>query len=399
LIRFYMAARENRAPPGLRLTLAGWAAIGIGILIKGPVIAAVLALTIIPLSLWDRDWKWLRATRPLAGIALVLLIVLPWMIAIAFASHGAFYQQSLGHDFASKVMGGQETHGAPPGYYLALASITLWPATLFLFPAIRFAVLKRTLPAVRFLLIWTAANWIVFELVPTKLPHYILPVYPALIGLCALWATAQDEDAKWGRRLRYFAVLQFLIALAALVAAPIILPERFGDGGSALLIASACIGAIAGFAAVAFFLRHANIAAGASAAVSAIVLYATLAAGTAPHLEKIWMSPRATALIAQAREPNDPPVTLAGYVEPSLVFLLGTDTLIDNGETAAASAARQGGLVLVEDHERKAFLGHLSELKGSFTQVGELSGFDYSRGKQEHLTLYRTTPSPRPLVK
>lgn len=389
LIRFYLAARENRSPPGIWMALAGWAAIGVGVLIKGPVIAGVLALTIIPLSFWDRGWGWLRATRPLAGIGVLLVIVLPWMIAIAATSHGAFYQQSLGHDFASKIMGGQESHGAPPGYYLALVSITLWPGTLFLLPGIRFGILSRHLPAVRFLLIWAVANWIVFELVPTKLPHYILPVYPALILLGALWATSsRDDSARW---VRVVAALQFLAALIVLAAAPLILPQKFGDGGTILLSIGAAIGGIAGLGAVALFLRGTPISAGIAAVASAIILFATLAAGTAPHLEQIWISPRAVETIAKAQQPNDPPVALAGYVEPSLVFLLGTATRIDNGDTAAADAAHQGGLVLVEDHEQKSFLSHLSEFKISPRQVGDLSGFDYSRGKQEHLTLYRVT--------
>lgn len=390
LIRFYLAARENKPPPGPWIALAGWAAIGISVLIKGPVIAAVLALTIIPLSLWDRDWKWLRATRPLAGIGVLLLIVLPWMIAIAVASHGAFYQQSLGHDFASKIMGGQETHGAPPGYYLALVSLTLWPATLFLLPGVRFAVLNRQRPAIRFLLIWAAANWIVFELVPTKLPHYILPVYPALVLLGALWATSSDDSGRWARIV---AALQFALALIALAAAPILLPQKFGDGGAVLLIVGALIGAAVGLGALVFFLRGARVAAGLASMACAVILFATLAAGTAPHLERIWMSPRAVQMIAKAQRPNDPPVALAGYVEPSLVFLLGTDTRIDNGETAAADAARQGGLVVVEDHEQKSFLAHLAGLKASARPAGDLSGFDYSSGKQEHLTLYRVTPA------
>jgi 4-amino-4-deoxy-L-arabinose transferase-like glycosyltransferase len=399
LIRFYLAARGGRPRPGVAMATAGWVAVGIGILIKGPVIIVVLALTIIPLSLWDREWKWLRATRPIVGIAVALLIVLPWMIAIACASHGAFYQQSLGHDFAAKVLGGQESHGAPPGYYLALVSLTLWPATLFLLPGIRHGILNKQVPAIRFLMIWTAANWVVFELVPTKLPHYILPVYPALILLGALWATGPRDETKWGQRFRYLAALQFLIALVVLTIAPIVLSQKFGDGGTPLLVASACMGGIAGAAAIIFFLRRSNIAGGACAMASAVVLFATLAAGTAPHLEQIWMSPRAANLIAQTRRPDDPPTVLAGYVEPSLVFLLGTDTLIDNGETAAADAARQGGLVLVEDHERKSLLDGLSRLHAASRQRGELSGFDYSRGKREHLTLYRVTPSTQPTSK
>jgi hypothetical protein len=190
--------------------------------------------------------------------------------------------------------------------------------------------------------------------------------------------------------------LQFLIALIVLAAAPIILPQKFGDGGTPFLMAAACAGAITGLAAIVFFLRRVNIAAGAFAVASALMLFATLTAGVAPHLGDIWMSPRASDLIAQARRPGDPPVALAGYVEPSLVFLLGTGTLIDNGETAAVVAGNRGGLVLVEDHERDNFLSRLELFKGTARQTGELSGFDYSRGKKEHLTLYRVTPSTRP---
>ena len=393
LIRFYLAAREQKPPPSAAIALAGWAAIGIGILIKGPVIIAVLALTIIPLALWDRDWRWLRGTRPLAGLAIILAMVLPWMVAIAFTSHGAFYQQSLGHDFASKVMGGQETHGAPPGYYLALVSLTLWPATLFLLPGIRFAAANRATPAVRFLIVWAAANWAVFELVPTKLPHYILPIYPALVLLGVLWATSPRDETRWSMWFRYASGVQFAVALIALAAAAVLLPAKFGSGTTPFAMAGTCAGTIIGLIAVLALLRRANVAAGAFAIASAIVLFATLTMGIAPNLEQIWLSPRAADLIAQARRPGDPPVVLAGYVEPSLVFLLGTNTLIDNGLTAAPPAAADGGLVLVEDHERKSFLSRLSALGGMPRQAGDLSGFDYSRGKQEHLTLYRITPA------
>ncbi len=38
---------------------------------------------------------------------------------------------------------------------------------------------------VRFLLAWLVPSWIVFELVMTKLPHYVLPLYPAIAILIA----------------------------------------------------------------------------------------------------------------------------------------------------------------------------------------------------------------------
>ena len=128
------------------MALGGWGAIGAGILLKGPIVVGVIGLTAIALSLWDRDWAWLRGVHTALGVPVMLAVVLPWAIAIGLASHGAFFQRALGHDFAAKVMTGQESHGAPPGYYLALASVTLWPATLFALPAIYSAVRSRTEP-------------------------------------------------------------------------------------------------------------------------------------------------------------------------------------------------------------------------------------------------------------
>ena len=86
---------------------------------------------------WDRDWRWLGRLRPLWGIALTLLIVAPWLIAIALKSHGAFYQQSLGHDFGAKLAGGAgNPRRCRPATTFSLATATFWPAMLFLAPAL-----------------------------------------------------------------------------------------------------------------------------------------------------------------------------------------------------------------------------------------------------------------------
>ena len=74
-------------------------------------------------------------------MALALVICAPWAIAITISSQGAFFQQSLGNDFAAKLAEGQEgRNGALPGYYLLLSALTLWPAILFVVPAIGLAV-------------------------------------------------------------------------------------------------------------------------------------------------------------------------------------------------------------------------------------------------------------------
>ena len=93
---------------------------------------------------------------------------------------------SVGGDMLGKVASGQESHGAPPGLLLA--------AVLGDVLAGRDAggaggagglARARANPARKFLLAWLVPSWIVFELVMTKLPHYVLPLYPAIAILIA----------------------------------------------------------------------------------------------------------------------------------------------------------------------------------------------------------------------
>jgi len=393
LLRTYIGARANGPPPSLRLALAGWVAFAIGILVKGPLIAGVVGASIVALSIWDREWRWLRRTRPLVGLGLTLLIVLPWLIAIGVQSHGQFLEQSLGHDFAAKLQGGEESHGAWPGYFLLLATLTFWPAILFLLPGLTAAIRQRVEPAQRFLLVWIASWWLIVELVPTKLPHYVLPVYPALAMLAAIWALGSGEaPTRWERMLRYVAALQFALGAAALTAAPIILSKLYGEGAEWWLIAAAGSGAVIALGALITFLWRANLAAAVLAFVSVLVFYPLLTAFVGPGLEQLWVSPRAAAAVKALTKPGDPPPALAGYVEPSLVFALGTETRQTDGRGAADAGAAQGGLALVEDREQSAFLAHLAELETDASEVGSVSGFNYSRGRRVHVRIYRVVP-------
>ncbi len=394
LIRVYLAARGRASKqPGLALALAGWSAMAVGILVKGPVIVAVLGLTALALSLWDRDWRWLVATRPLPGLVFLLVLVLPWFVAIGLATHGQFYAQSFGHDFAGKLVGGEEGHGAPPGYYVLLSTVTLWPATLFVLPGIWAAIAGRQRPAMRFLLAWAGANWLMFALVPTKLPHYILPVYPVLAFLGAMWLMASRDAAetraqKW---LRYVAAAQFALGALLLAAGVAVAPDFYGAGAPIWLVALAALGGLAGLAAAGLMLARARFAALAAAVVAALIVYPSLMWGTAPRLTAIWISPRLAALVAKDKRPGDPPVVTSGYDEPSLIFLLGTGTRIAPGARAAQIALSEGGLVLVDDRQKPAFVQRLAQLGVAARPVDRLSGIDYSRGRPEHITIYRVS--------
>jgi len=179
-------------PHTTRLVPLGfWLALGVGILVKGPITPLISSLTILALCLHDRNARWLHALRPKLGLTLLVLMVLPWLLAIQHATHGDFLRESMGHDFLAKAQGGQEAHGAAPGAYLAAASFLFWPLFPLAWRGIRHAwQARRTDPIALFLLAWLIPAWLVFELVPTKLPHYVLPLYPVLAFLAARsWKT------------------------------------------------------------------------------------------------------------------------------------------------------------------------------------------------------------------
>ncbi len=148
LIAAYLGRAKRRD------ALQFWIGLSFGILIKGPVLPFFLLTTAGTVSLVQRRWRWLDALEPRLGLPLLVLIVAPWLVAIGIASHGAFFSQSLGHDLGAKLVGGEESHGFPPGFYLVAMGVTFWPGGLLFAAALPSLWRQRRETAIRFLLAW-----------------------------------------------------------------------------------------------------------------------------------------------------------------------------------------------------------------------------------------------------
>ena len=184
MARAYLFQSTGRDIPWSHAFLL-WTALAAGILLKGPLILMVVGLAALALVIADRSANWLMRLRPMVGVLWILLLVLPWFVAIMGRAGDSFLQESVGRDLLAKIFKGQETHGAPPGYYLALFWVTFWPAAPLAAVAAPAVWRHRREPPLRFLLAWVVPCWLVFELVVTKLPHYVLPLYPAVAILIA----------------------------------------------------------------------------------------------------------------------------------------------------------------------------------------------------------------------
>lgn len=399
LAHVYLAGRVGGAPArGAALLL--WAALGFGILVKGPVIVLVTGLTALTLAIFDRDRAWLRHLRPIAGLALVVAITGPWLAAIAIRSGGAFFTEAIGHDLGPKLIAAQESHGAPPGYYLLLFGLSFWPGSLLALAAAPFVWRERARPAIRFCLAWLVPTWIFFEILPTKLPHYVLPTYPAiaLLAAASIHAGIAPLQTLAARRWRLAATSWWLAITAILVAAIAGISPLATQHVNGLGIVLALITAV-----LAYVLLHAFRAGRwkqflAAAAATALCLYPGLFGLLLPRLDPLWLSRSLREAIIQAAGPGAHRVSSSGFSEPSLVFLLGQDTRFVDGGSAAQLLARGGvDLAIVTGAQEKSFQNEIAELGAPIDAIAHVSGINYSNGRRVAATIYHLRPgAPAP---
>ena len=421
-------------PPKESLLFAAlgfWVALGVGILVKGPITPLIVGLTLLALCLHGRETRWLRDLRPAMGVPLLLLIVLPWLLAIQHATGGAFLHDSVGKDFLAKVQGGQEQHGAWPGAYLAGASLLFWP----LFPLAwrglgRAWQARRADPIAAFLLAWLVPSWLVFELAPTKLPHYVLPLYPALAFLAMRFGGGASDgsivrptDRDRSFRSRIWVLTCRLVdagwwaGAIVFIAGPVLASRLFAH---VWLPASFVCAATAMVAAILVWRRRENPFAVAAVSVGfALIYFFTIFACVLPRLDELWLTRSVAALVNTQTHGRDATVVSVGYTEPSVAFTFGTQTILDGGVERAIHELqrRPDVLALVQDApaslpkllpmsdarwakinqlfsalpkhcHRQAFLDAAARAGVRVREVSAADGWNYSRTKRMRVILY-----------
>ena len=210
LARVYLSWQrgEDPARPPWSWPIIFWTALAGGVLLKGPLIFLFVIATVGTLAVLDRSAAWLWRLRPVWGLIWLLVLVLPWFVAIFLRAGDTFFTDSVGGDMLSMLAGGQESHGAPPGIYFLLFWITFWPGAPLAGMAAPAVWRARREPGAQYLLAWLIPSWIVFEIVVTKLPHYVLPLYPAIAILIAGTLERRMLSRSWlvkgsRRRLGY----------------------------------------------------------------------------------------------------------------------------------------------------------------------------------------------------
>ena len=387
MARVYLSwQRGDDAPhPPWSWPVIFWTALAGGILLKGPLILMFVGLTIATLAFFDRSVAWLWRLRPVWGLIWLLVLVLPWFVAIFWRAGDAFFADSIGGDMLSKLSA-QESHGAPPGVYLLLFWITFWPGAPLAGMAAPAVWRARREPGAQYLLAWLIPSWIVFEAVLTKLPHYVLPLYPAIailtVGalerrvLSRSWLTS---GAAWWFVIPAFTSLAAVVGAVSLTRQPVFLAWPF--------VAAALI-----FGLFAWWLYDDNRAERSllNAVVSAVFLAFAVYGVVVPALTPLFPS----AEVARALRNVvcvGPKAAAAGYHEPSLVFMTGTSTLLTDGSGAADFLA-QGScrFALVEQRSERSFAQRAEAIGLRYDVATRVEGYNISQGRTISIAIFRS---------
>lgn len=381
---------------GFRWAHGAGMALGFGaaLLTKGPVGMVVPLLAMAALMAVTRRGGpvSVRAALPwvLGALAIGIAFFLAWGLPANSATHGEFLRRGLGHHVVDRSVTPLESHGGRwwlfVFYYVPLIVLTFFPWTLYLLPALRAGGVAAPAAAARRLaLAWGLPVIVLMSLVATKLPHYVLPAWPALAILAALGAVrlmstpsaAGDERPPWITAARVLFASTGVLLGAGLAVAPWFLPVP------ALRIPAVSVGLLM-LAMTSLALwhhrrgRHTAVIITLIAGMSLVVLTAALR--LLPAIETVKVSPPLAAALRAHATPGTP-VTTCGYGEPSLIFYLNAGPVESIEEGALREWAARPGRGLLAMTEPK-WERQRDSVRGRPLRILEaVSGFNYSQGK------------------
>jgi 4-amino-4-deoxy-L-arabinose transferase-like glycosyltransferase len=223
-----------------------WVFLSLATMTKGPVGPALIASAW--LLAWLLGWRtsaWQRLHWR-AGLAGLMLLTLPWYLAISIASGGDFLRFAVGRQIVHRLASDMEAHGGFPGYYPLVSTLAFYPWSAFFPAALLGAWLRRRSDStIGFLLGWVLGPLILLECFRTKLIHYYLPAFPACALLVTWLIRALAGEGvnvrRWplGRLGLALLVGIGLVGTVFLVAGAAILPRGLGPPMLSLAVAIA----------------------------------------------------------------------------------------------------------------------------------------------------------------
>ena len=363
----------------------GWLLLGFSFLIKGPITFIIIFLLLMFFKIIERDFV-LSSIKPIYGLILFTIICAPWFIFIFTGNNADYMIGDIKKDFLEKIYSVQESHGAPPGAYIISLFISAWPLAIFLLPTVVWSYLNRKEKSIKFLLCYILPSWIVFELIPTKLLHYLLPLIPGLTLLTAAMIVESIKNnnflMEFNKRILNIYTFFPIIGIGTIIIVIGYLGIEFGIGFSKEVILIILIFLLIGIFAIYNFYYLNYLRAFFIASIGTILAINLFMLFVPNQTQKIWISERIYEEI-ENKNLNHSSI-LFGYSEPSLVYRLGSKTKIAGNTIDVINFIKNHKVdyIIIENQYLDEFKILSKENNINFKNISKsISGFNYSKGK------------------
>ena len=193
-----------------------WAGMALAVMSKG-LIGVVLPGAVLTLYvLIARDWSVLKRLHPVKGLALFFAITVPWFVLVSLRNP-EFAQFFFIHEHFDRFTSKSHHRAGPLYYFLPILLLGIIPWLGLLGHSVAQTARDETngFQPRLLLLIWCGFIFLFFSVSSSKLPSYILPIFPALALL--IGCSLAEINA---RMLRINAAILVVLGLAGLVFLP-----------------------------------------------------------------------------------------------------------------------------------------------------------------------------------
>jgi 4-amino-4-deoxy-L-arabinose transferase-like glycosyltransferase len=193
LLAFYEAAHtENRRRRVACLTL--YLALGAGTLVKGLVAVVIPGIVFLLFILLRGRWDILRRIYLIPGAGVFLAVVLPWYLQ-ADAQNPGYLNYYLWAEHFGRYTSATFDRSEPWYYFIVVGLVGFFPWTLILPWIIKHFWRRGWDDKTLYLMLWVSVPLLFFSASHSKLPHYILPIFPALSIMAGAILVGLDEQS------------------------------------------------------------------------------------------------------------------------------------------------------------------------------------------------------------
>ncbi|MEO6244906.1 MAG: phospholipid carrier-dependent glycosyltransferase, partial [Opitutaceae bacterium] len=225
LFAFWFGVQERPGATRRGFFYLLYASMALATLAKGLIGFLVTGAVMFLWLLFFNQWRRLRPFYFPTGALLFLALAAPWHVLAALHNETWVHRYFVYEHF-ERFLTPAASRPGPVHYFVWIVIAGIIPWTGFLWPATREALCggwarRKENADVWFLITWVAFVFFFFSVSKSKLPPYILPIFPALAVLIGAWlARVLEEKSAAPLRggLRAFTFLNGLLAVALLTA-------------------------------------------------------------------------------------------------------------------------------------------------------------------------------------